>query len=498
MSKQKRLPKTKKKSGDWYVKARYGHFDKALEREEAEAIVLNPKVVAQHRFLPFLQRVTKTRKLSRARHGKGPKKRPIAYASHQDAAIYSYYNLQLGGQYEEVLKGTPLHGAVLAYRALDGQCNIHFAKQAFDEIRKRGSCVAVACDLQDFFETLGHKEIKEQWQRVMKTSRLPPDHFAVYENITQYKIVDAEKASQALEKKPYRDRWWAPMKEIRAKVLKDKSLTKRPPWAGLKEGEVRNFGVPQGSPMSGLLANLVMLPCDEQMMKWAEANGGKYWRYSDDVLWVGPVGSEGAFLQELRKNVRMAGPQLMLNDGKTEITTFTPDKRGRLKAVLDKGGQLYDNGWLQYLGFMFDGNVVRIRHSSLAKYYRRLKARVGLAFYKAISSPRPGSELPNGRHQVFERGIWSHYAFNGASRRMTFPKYVHKCAAIFGSKDAKAMRAQIRKAPKVIKEALDVGKRLDKKIKRRVNNQKRHPQPVSKRIKAPKALFRKRPMRVPQ
>jgi len=52
---------------------------------------------------------------------------------------------------------------------------------------------------------------------------------------------------------------------------------------------------------------------------------------------------------------------------------------------------------------------------------------------------------------------------------MSFPKYVHKCAEIFGGRDAAAMRHQISRTAKILNIVLDRTQRLKLKAKRREN-----------------------------
>lgn len=460
---RKRLAKAVRQAG-WFRKNQYGHFDKALEFSEAKALVENLEAVANHKFLPFIRSTSSMRKLNRAKAHKGRKKRPIAYASHQDAAIFAYYNFLLGKHYEAYISSLGMGDAIIAYRAIeDKECNIHFAKRAIDEIRRQQTCVAVACDLQDFFETLGHAELLEHWKRVLRTDRLPPDHFSVFRAVTTYRIVEFEVVVKVLGSYPTKTRWWDSMENLRRKVLQTQAkLAKRPPWETLKEGQLRDFGIPQGSPISGLLANLVMLTFDKEMVEWAKAHGGKYWRYSDDILWVGPVGTEKLFLNKVNDLIGSAGERLALNKAKTEITTFEIQHDGYQRAVLSKGERVYPDGWLQYLGFVYDGKVVRIRHSSLAKFMRRMKGGASAAIARTLSNPQKNRE-----NKVFERGLWSAYAYNSLSKRMTFPKYVHKCAHIFGGEDAMAMKRQIRRSSSILKRTLSPAKRNSLKIRRR-------------------------------
>ncbi|WP_257983354.1 reverse transcriptase domain-containing protein, partial [Vibrio parahaemolyticus] len=47
-------------------------------------------------------------------------------------------------------------------------------------------------------------------------------------------------------------------------------------------------GIPQGSPMSGLLSNIYMIDFDIKLKNYAESLNGKYYRYCDDLLCILP------------------------------------------------------------------------------------------------------------------------------------------------------------------------------------------------------------------
>jgi len=79
-----------------------------------------------------------------------------------------------------------------------GKCNIHFARDAFQNIRDLGSCCAIAIDISSYFESLNHERLKSLWCRLLAVDRLPPDHFAVFTNITKYRVVDRTKAYERL------------------------------------------------------------------------------------------------------------------------------------------------------------------------------------------------------------------------------------------------------------------------------------------------------------
>ena len=100
---------------------------------------------------------------------------PQLHTARQDAVRLAEI---LGQQYEDELKNRGIESCVLAFRALS-KSNIDFAAQAFNEIRIRGDCAAVALDVTGFFDNLDHKVLKNSWSALLGPEKLPSDHYAV-------------------------------------------------------------------------------------------------------------------------------------------------------------------------------------------------------------------------------------------------------------------------------------------------------------------------------
>ena len=88
----------------WFRRRGYPHFDHPISFREAKRIVKNPLQVAQHSFYPFVEFTINTFKVKRNKitdkFERVEKIRPIAYASHVDCHIYSYYSFILSKIYE--------------------------------------------------------------------------------------------------------------------------------------------------------------------------------------------------------------------------------------------------------------------------------------------------------------------------------------------------------------------------------------------------------------
>ena len=148
------------------------------------------RLTPRHGFLPFIGFTLSNLKISREKREGVPhkqrkivyrtKKRDIKIASHKDAAIYTYYGKTLSLIYERRLARLNIKSVATAFRSLPGgKCNIDHAKEVFDFIQENSPCVALAFDVEKFFDTLSHKYLRERWADLLEMPHLPPDHYQV-------------------------------------------------------------------------------------------------------------------------------------------------------------------------------------------------------------------------------------------------------------------------------------------------------------------------------
>lgn len=330
----------------------YAHFDDPLDRAALDSLVLTPTAVARNAFLPLLGYDKITRSIDFDVFPPLPKEksRSIRYAGHLDSAIYATYAFELAKRYETILEDQKLGKCVLAYRGGIGY-NVPFAKSLFDEIRTRGDCLVLCLDLSKFFDTLRHDVLKARMVNVLGCERLPDDWFAIFRRLTRFEYVDA--------------------KEVTARLgtPKGKRICSIDTFRDVVRTLIRHNesdkGIPQGTPLSGLLANIYMVEFDGALRRWVEERGGSYRRYSDDIAVVLPTPEQEVhFMTFIREQVDAIG--LSLNESKTCRTSFTREEQ-RLSSTGDQ---------LQYLGFTFDGSDIRIRPESMKAFYARMKRNV--------------------------------------------------------------------------------------------------------------------------
>jgi RNA-directed DNA polymerase len=331
------------KRDGWYAPRSYPHFDLPLPFETAKAYVVDPGRVCRHGFHPFLGFDIVRRRYRADRDGVevSTKRRPIASPAHVDGYIFAYYAKALGQRYEGTLAANGLGHCVLAYRSGLGS-NIEFAKAAFDEINRRGECIALAFDLESFFDSISHATLKRNWAQLLGTDQLPADHFSVFRAITRYSEVSLTQCRLRLgiEKGRRTPRPICPPSVFRTVIRRNaRGLP------NLVLTNSANHGIPQGSQISALLSNVYMLDFDREMCHLAVAIGGFYRRYSDDILWVCHPSEAPSVEEELKKGLAKLGGTTKINEEKSERSTF---RRSAAGAVVC-------NKPIQYLGFTFDG-----------------------------------------------------------------------------------------------------------------------------------------------
>ena len=243
--------------------------------------------------------------------------------------------------------------------------NAHQAVRQMETGWKEGRRHAVDCDLKAFFDTVNHDRLMEQLRQKIKDRK-------VLGLIRKY---------------------------LQAGVI-------------LPDGsrEATPLGVPQGGPLSPLLANIVLDPLDKEL----EKRGHKFARYADDFIVM--VKSAKAAERVMASLIRFAEDtlRLVVNRAKSQtaplkacsflgfqigvrgkvtwtakalarfkerVRQITSRNRGhRAQDVIDEL-RLYINGWLNYFGISHTYKVT----CELSEWVRR---RVRLYYWKQWKQPR--------------------------------------------------------------------------------------------------------------
>ncbi|MCB2066170.1 MAG: hypothetical protein KDE15_05965 [Erythrobacter sp.] len=403
---------------------KYVHFDLPLSEERRTNISFTDQEICGHSFWPLLAYDSVERRAKKNEAGEiyfEEKSRPIKFASHLDAAIFEWYGKRLSEIYESRINRELFASSILAYRANIGD-NIAHAKSLFDEIASRGECIAIAVDVSGFFDHIRHDVLAATLREVLGVSRLSNMDYKIFERMTRFSWVDSNAIQARLGSRYGRRGRICSATEFRNLV--------RPKQASLVQENSECFGIPQGTPLSGLYANISMLGADEELQSRLAAFGGSYRRYSDDIAVVLPTSvdpQEGVTIIE--KVLKGIGLELSVH--KTEISKF-----------LIADGALTADKPFQYLGFTFDGQRKLIRQSSLNRYYSKMHSGIRAKVRAAKNGGVPSEE-------IYLRELYRRYTHFGRARN--FPRYAYRAARIL---EAPEIQRQLRNHMTTFRRAL--------------------------------------------
>lgn len=432
-----------KEQKDWFKDRGYPHFTNRTPkpiRNNIERYVSNSRKVASHSFSPLILKEIKQRRyklsdfkgVKRRSHKKikkgktvsNTKVRDILYATHIDAHIFSYYSQEIiAPKYEnELSKDKLLSDSITAYRQiktddnLKFKNNVHFAKDVFDEIKKRQNCVAVVLDIENFFPSLNHKKLKLAWAKILGHKTLPKDHYNIFKAATRFsyvKLNDLKTKNDHFDEKYLaqlkKEGKYTLFKSIKDLIDSDTIIYKNQKKD--KTGKLK--GIPQGLPISALLANIYMLEFDKTVIsELTKKHNIFYRRYSDDVVFLCKE-NQVQLIEEFVKG-EIKKHKLKISLEKTEKTLFKIYNNKLHSFGIQENGSLKQNIPLNYLGFEFYGYQTLIKSKNLAKYYRRMKQAVRRKHKRveAIKEKYLLDEAP-----IFKRKLYRLFTYKGEKTR---------------------------------------------------------------------------------
>lgn len=430
----------------------YPHFDAPLPPRSIRKLLSDPQSVAKHPFLPFIYYWKEWQPIDKS---KPRKRRKIRYAARADAYIYSYYRQILSEKYEELLTKKGLSDCIIAYRKIRttgdsrrGKGNIHFAAEAFDFIQRIDGCVAISFDISQFFGSLDHKIIKDKWKLLLGVRELPEYHLKVYNNIVRYAEVNRDALYKRLsylkttrKGAPFfilnkRD---MPKQLCTPKRFRRAIAESRPSRKSLIEKNRYSYGIPQGAPISDLLANAYLVDFDLKLKNYVNQRGGIYLRYSDDILIVLPGdGRTGHGARRYVSNlIGMYGNNLAIKTSKTYVVKFTGYAGRQVAHRVWAGSDSKAKDGIEYLGFRFDGKRVYLRNSTLSSLRRKMKRSVK-AEVKRLIRRYPGKDAAYLRKKfnvdrlIRRYGRVAHFERNPHYSNWTFWSYARKAVNVMG------------------------------------------------------------------
>lgn len=391
------------------------HFDKKKSYSKA-CFLVDRENVAKHKFFPFINFTMRAFKYSKLkqfkRQGITPiprdelyKKREINYACYADSYIFAYYNAKLTEIYEELLATNNIFSPI-AYRSIKkrnnvGKNNIDFAAEAFYEIKKRKNCFCIGLDIEGFFDNLDHNILKSTLIKVLKCdeNKLPDDWYLMYKVLTNFHFIKLDTILKCLNKK--KSDFWEDGKGFNtlcSPIVLRNLIQNHPNLVEKNKNIEKRKGIPQGTNISGLLANIYMFDFDIELENFLKPLGGYYRRYSDDILII----VENELLAEnviFRVMNMLRKLELNLSVNKTCASKFENGKGIACKvSLIDKVSK--ENS-LQYLGFTYDGKNIRVRNSTLGNFWKDSKPHIKRMIISSLENHR---NIPKGK--IY--GLYSH------------------------------------------------------------------------------------------
>ena len=216
-------------------------------------------------------------------------------------------------------------------------------------------------------------------------------------------------------------------------------------------------GIPQGLPISALLANIYMLPFDEVIIEeLAIKKNVFYRRYSDDIIVVCEKNQvkeiEDFILREIKKI------ELVISKGKTEKFLFTNASRLQCYKYVNK--EWIENIPLTYLGFEFYGYQTLIKSKNLASFYRDMKDTIRRKSNRvsSIKSKYLVDEAPLYKGKIYRlyshKGIKKRVLKKGNRKREYRGNYIKYAYRASEEMEAPEIKRQLRRHWKILRSTL--------------------------------------------
>ncbi len=207
----------------------------------------------------------------------------------------------------------------------------------------------------------------------------------------------------------------------------------------------KDYGIPQGTPLSAAAANISMLEFDTAVKAAADACGGSYRRYSDDILIICAPEHIAALETRVDEALRAHGKTLRLNGEKREEARFAMP--GPVLVPCPVTGQSKP---LQYLGFTFDGRRALIRSGTLARFYRRMRSGVRVAKVRAKLAER--GKIKGRKKEMHKREVLARHSHLG--HRSFVSGYAKLSTETMGDIGRTSIRKQLSRHMTVLKELI--------------------------------------------
>lgn len=203
----------------------------------------------------------------------------------------------------------------------------------------------------------------------------------------------------------------------------------------LSDTEGKKLGIPQGTPLSGVLANVYMIEFDKNLKQFASERGGIYRRYSDDFIIVldNEEDIESTVEKMINGNIELDG-FLKISQEKTKRYKW---ENSIFIELIDGVPNKFPTE-IEYLGFRFDGKKSRLRNSTVSKFYRKMHS-----FIKKEIMITTKVRIKDPKYKRSKRKAFLKYSVEGSNITKNkdgsiktygnFMTYVDRCNGIMGS-----------------------------------------------------------------
>ncbi len=263
-----------------------------------------------------------------------------------------------------------------------------------------------------------------QYMDLIQVPYLPQDYYSIFKSITKFSFFDLNNILNlnGLTDNPGDRR----RLNRKVRVLSPKELNSN---RAMITRNPNNYGIPQGSPISAVLANIYMLTVDKEISDYLQQYHGFYMRYCDDFIIVLPEQDENEFkiCYEWIKNKLGEIPNLLLQNKKTKLfyvseNTITNCAEQFMQIPSTKN-------IIDFLGFSYDGNVITIRDKTVSKYYYRM--------YRKIKTIKKCNGYTVKGQKISCKNLYMKYSRKGANEgRGNFITYVKRAQKEFGLNEA--------------------------------------------------------------
>ncbi|MDC1107351.1 reverse transcriptase domain-containing protein [Prolixibacteraceae bacterium] len=354
-------------------------------------------------------------------------------------------------------------------------------------VTKNNEACVIAFDIKGFFDNLDHQYLRRRLEEIVgvdENQKLPKDWFHIFKSITRYRYVEKEVlfsffhkqlvVRKKKHKKTVAIRFFCNQRKITFDyndkdkycdydlkhddcILCKRNLRKKRissqynlknenviaycckkdfvhacKYQGLSQhvkrninpnGEPSKFGIPQGTPISAVLANLYMSVFDKVVKQYLDEIGGVYRRYSDDMVVVCPEGYRESVIKLFNKEIQKC--KLKIQDKKTQIFRFENTSDGIIRCAQIYREQINCNKNLIYLGFEFDGEKCLIKSGAISNYYRKMHAFIRRSEVfrdrdRRFLSQEEIEERKRG--EIYYHKVYKRYSYKGAKSGLIFRK----------------------------------------------------------------------------